>query len=408
MSSQGLLSVEKALEQIVSCAVPRLETCILPLAQCLGRYLATDLIAQHSQPPFRSSAMDGYAVRSADISSIPSQFKLIGESAAGKGFKGTIGSQEAIRIYTGAPVPDSADMVIMQEDTESADGFVTILQPQTKTNIRDAGTDFKTGQVLLSKGQKLDGRHIGLAAAAGFFELTVFQPLNIAILATGDELALPGSHRQEDQIFSSNSYAIKALIEQHGGNVIDLGIAKDNKASLEAALTHLKTQKVDILITMGGVSVGDYDLVQPVLIENGMSSEFWRVAVRPGKPLMFGKLGDTLVFGLPGNPVSAYITCLLFVVPAIKSMNHVANAGHIQTELCILGADLPANGERQDNLRAKLSFNKNGKLVATPFASQDSSLLSILSQADALIVREPFEAPLKAGSFCKIIRLSEL
>lgn len=401
-----LLSVEEALKRImdtVGAPVPDEE---LPLSECLGRYLARDIAATRNQPPFRASAMDGYALRSADITSLPKTFQLVGESAAGKRFDGSIGKDEAIRIFTGAPVPDDADTVVMQEDTTASDETVDIeVFHPSKRHIRDAGIDFATGQILLEAGLRLDARHLGLAAAMGLDRLPVRVKPRIAILATGDELVEPGGSCNEDQIFSSNSYSLKALAEDAGAEVIDLGIARDDTASLKAAFAELKRMKPHMLITMGGVSVGDRDLVQPVLLEEGMTLDFWKVAIRPGKPLMFGTLDSVLLFGLPGNPVSAYITGLIFAVPAIRAFLGARNAGQQQLESCLLGADIAANGERQDHLRATLGYDADGFLTATPMELQDSSLLSVLANADALIVRKPLEAASPKGSLCRIIRL---
>lgn len=406
MMTKQLLSVEQALERIVTSAKPSLAQEILPLADCLNRFLAEDVTATRTQPPFRASAMDGYALRAADVDQTPKSLRLIGESAAGSRFDGKIGSNETVRIFTGAPVPDDADSVVMQEDTEADGDHVTIraFHPG-RTHIRDAGVDFSAHQVLLHKGQKLESRRIGLAAAAGHANLKVFRKPRVAILATGDELALPGEHCDPDQIYSSNSFSLRALVENAGGEVIDLGIAGDNYEALDQAISRVRDLKVDIFITMGGVSVGDRDLVQPAMIRQGMELDFWKVAVRPGKPLMFGKLDEILMFGLPGNPVSAFITGLIFVLPAIRAMLGVASAAELQTESCLLGADLAANGDRQDHLRATLGYNGQGLLTATPMTSQDSSLLSVLANSDALIVRTPLEPAAVKGSLCRIVRL---
>ncbi len=405
MSKPGLLSVTEALKRIVACAPSSLATETLPLRQCCGRYLAEDLTASRAQPPFRASAMDGYALRSDAVGPLPQTFRVIGESAAGKRFDGKIGANEAVRIFTGAPVPDDADTVVMQEDTDASGSDVIIREFHPgKPHIRDAGVDFTAGRVLLQAGQRLDARRLGLAAAAGIASLKVCKKPRLALLATGDELALPGMACTDDQIYSSNSFSIHALAEEVGAEVIDLGIAEDNFEALERAIVRAKEARADIIVTMGGVSVGDRDLVQPALTRQGMTTDFWKVAVRPGKPLLFGKLDETLIFGLPGNPVSAFITGLLFVLPAIRSLCGVKNAAELPMESCLLGASLPVNGDRQDHLRATLGFNEHGLLTATPCQSQDSSLLSVLSQADALIVRLPLEAAAAHGDLCRILR----
>lgn len=406
MTIRKLLSVEQALERIVAGSTPCLSREKLPLEKCHNRFLAEDVFAKITQPPFRASAMDGYAVRSQDISRLPQNLTLIGESAAGKGFSGSIGLGEAVRIFTGAPVPQDADIVIMQEDTTAAGKMITINHlNQDRTHIRDAGIDFSRDQVLLRTGQKLDARRIGLAAAAGLGELPVFKRPKVAILATGDELAKPGEVCLGDQIYSSNSYSLRVLFDDAGAEVLDLGIAKDELSALEEAILKAQALEADILVTMGGISVGDRDLVQPALLKQGMELDFWKVAVRPGKPLMFGKLNDMLLFGLPGNPVSAFITGLLFVLPSIRSMLGVKTASELHTESCLLGTDLPQNSDRQDHLRATLGYDENGFLTAYPLALQDSSLLSVLAEADALIVRKPHESSVSKGSLCRIIRL---
>lgn len=406
MKNDKLLSVEQALQRIVANAdpIPARET--LPLTDCLNRFLAEDVIATRSQPPFRASAMDGYALRSGDISKLPQDLKLVGTSAAGQHFSGKLNQGEAIRIFTGAPVPEEADAVVMQEDTQASDSTVTILQfSPGKRHIREAGVDFTSGQVLLRAGQKLESRRIGLAAAAGQSELSVVRKPKVAILATGDELVRPGEDCRADQIYSSNSYSLYALFEDAGAEIIDLGIVEDTLDSLEQAVARVRELEADIFVTMGGISVGDRDLVQPALLNQGMTLDFWKVAVKPGKPLMFGRLDKTLLFGLPGNPVSAFVTGLLFVLPAIRSMLGVETAAELPTESCLLGTDLPANGGRQDHLRAILKYDANGFLTAIPLPKQDSSLLSVLADADALIVRKPDEPEAAKGSLCRILRL---
>lgn len=407
MKHKALLSVDQALERIVSGVGAVVGEEQLALAECFNRVLAQDISALRTQPPFRASAMDGYAVRSCDLSDLSRTFKVVGESAAGRGYDGKIATGQAVRIFTGAPVPDDADTVIIQEDTTVSGDMVSIeLFFSERSHIRDAGIDFFKGQTLLSSGMQLDARRLALAAAMGADIVTVRRKPRIAILATGDELVQPGSPCGPDQIFSSNSYSLKGIVENAGGEAIDLGVAGDNYEALAEAFARARALKVDMLITMGGVSVGDHDLVQPALLREGMTLDFWRVAVRPGKPLMFGRLGDMLLFGLPGNPVSAFITGVLFAVPAIRALLGADDAGQLPLETCRLGADLDANGDRQDNLRAVLGRDAEGHLTATPLAMQDSSLLSALALSNALIVRKPNVVAARAGEPCDIIRLS--
>lgn len=408
MSEQKkLLSFDQALERIVAGVRFVVDGERLPLFESLNRVLAEDIPALRTQPPFRASAMDGYAVRSEDLHALPQVFRVIGESAAGRAFDGRIAAGEAVRIFTGAPVPDDADTVIIQEDVRASGASVSVEQffPQ-KRHIRDAGLDFSKGQKLLTAGKQLDARRLALAAAMGADIVTVRRKPRVAILATGDELVQPGAICRPDQIFSSNSYALKGIVENAGGEAIDLGVAGDNYEALASAFAKARSFKADMLVTMGGVSVGDHDLVQPALLREGMTLDFWRVAVRPGKPLMFGHLDDMLLFGLPGNPVSAFITAILFAVPAIRAMLGAEDAGQLPVETCRLGEDLGANGDRQDHLRAILGRDTDGYLTATPLALQDSSLLSVLAEANALIVRKPDAAASMSGDPCEIIRLS--
>jgi molybdopterin molybdotransferase len=413
----SLISVEDALSRVLASVEKPLETEHVPLVSCDGRRLAEDLSALRDQPPFPASAMDGYAVRSSDCAQVPATLQVIGTSAAGNRFTGTIGPMEAVRIFTGAPVPDGADAVVLQEDTDRS-GDQVVLKEATRPNrhIRAAGLDFRAGDVLLQAGLRLDSRHIALAAAMGHGTLPVHRKPKVAILATGDELVRAGEPVGLDQITASSLPATILMVEKAGAEAIDLGIARDNLESLEERIQVVRDVGVDILVTLGGASVGEHDLVQKTLIRQGMDLGFWRVALRPGKPLMHGRLGSTLLLGLPGNPVSSLVCAVLFLVPVIRALLGDQRAADDPAEDAILGADLPPNKERQDYMRASLAYHDvplslaQGPTrlmlpVTTPHLVQDSSMLSILERSDALLVRPPHAPAAVAGEACRIIRL---
>jgi molybdopterin molybdotransferase len=411
----SLISVEDALSRVLASVEKPLSTEHVPLTACAGRTLAEDVIALRDQPPFPASAMDGYAVRSADVAQVPSTLQVIGTSAAGSRFSGAVGVMQAIRIFTGAPVPDGADAVVLQEDTDRAGDQVVVKEAaRVARHIRAAGLDFRAGDILLQAGLRLDSRHIALAAAMGHGTLPVHRRPKVAILATGDELVRAGEPVGPDQITASSLPATILMAEKAGAEAVDLGIARDNLDVLEERIQ--AARDADILVTLGGASVGEHDLVQEALSRQGMDLGFWRVALRPGKPLMHGRLGSTLLLGLPGNPVSSLVCAVLFLVPAIRALLGDQRAGDDPTEDAILGADLPPNRERQDYMRAALAYQDvplsltqgPARLmlpVATPHLLQDSSMLSILERSDALLVRPPHAPPARAGEPCRIIRL---
>ena len=403
MADRGLLPVEEALRRILDLGtfVPVKEH--VPLWQAQGRVLSADLPALRTQPPFDASAMDGYAVRHADLAHLPVSLRPIGESAAGHSFMGTLSTGEAVRIFTGAPVPAGADTVILQENVERTGEIITILhgEPQGR-HIRTAGLDFKSGQVLLKSGTILGTRELALAAAMNHATLPVAHRPRVGILATGDELAFPGEGT-DDTIICSNSYSTAALVRAAGGEPVDLGIARDNFASLEAGIRRAQAEKVDILVTLGGASVGDHDLVQKALANEGMKLAFWKIAMRPGKPLMHGNLGSMRILGLPGNPVASIVCGLLFLQPLIRTLNGDANPARDTSETALLGASLKANDQRQDYLRATMRAGEPP--VVTAFDIQDSSMLSTLAASDCLIIRPPFAPAAEAGAPCRIIRL---
>jgi molybdopterin molybdotransferase len=413
----SLISVEDALSRVLASVEKPVGTEHVPLAACAGRTLAEDVSARRDQPPFPASAMDGYAVRSADCAAVPATLRVVGTSAAGKRFTGTAGSMEAVRIFTGAPLPEGADAVVLQEDADRSGDQVTVKEAaRSGRHIRMAGLDFRAGDVLLQTGLRLDSRHIALAAAMGYAALPVHRKPRVAVLATGDELVRAGEPVGPDQITASSLPATILMVEKAGAEAIDLGIARDTLESLDEGIQAARDAGADILVTLGGASVGEHDLVQTALSRHGMDLGFWRVALRPGKPLMHGRLGSTLLLGLPGNPVSSLVCAVLFLIPAIRALLGDQKAADDPTEDAILGADLPPNRDRQDYMRASLSFqdipvtlaNCAERLmlpVATPHLLQDSSMLSILERSDVLLVRPPHAPAATAGEPCRIIRL---
>jgi molybdopterin molybdotransferase len=401
----SLLTVEEALAAILASATP-VDPETVPITACAGRTLAQTVLATRTQPPFSASAMDGYAVRAADIASAPVTLPVIGVSAAGRGFGGTIVPGQTVRIFTGAPVPHGADAIALQEDAVEADGQVTFRTGVPAGRwVRPAGLDFSEGDMLLGAGMRLDPRRLALAAAGGHGVLRVARKPRIGVLATGDELVRPGETPSADQIVASNIYAVAAMAEIAGAEAIDLGIARDTLADLDAALDRAEAANLDVLVTLGGASVGDHDLVQSALAARGMSLGFWRIAMRPGKPLMHGRLGPLLFLGLPGNPVSSLVCALLFLQPLVRALQGDLLAGADKSEPALLGADIAANDARQDYVRATLDRDASGALVATPLPRQDSSMLAAFARADALLLRAPRAAAGKIGDSCRVIRL---
>ncbi|HEX3496358.1 MAG TPA: gephyrin-like molybdotransferase Glp [Methylocella sp.] len=404
MSGDDLLSVAQARARILTDVAKDRPVEAVALERALGRTLALDLAAKRTQPPKAVSAMDGYAVRARDLEALPVKLKQIGESTAGRGFPGSIGPNETVRIFTGAPVPEGCDTILIQENARVEGGFVERLQGvPSGRHIRAKGIDFTEGEVLLAAGTRLGASNIALAAAMNFAEVAVTRRPRVGILATGDELVNPGATIGADQIVASNSFAIAALIEAAGGEPFDLGIARDELGALEEGIAAARA--ADVLVTLGGASVGDYDLVKPALAGQGMELSFWKIAMRPGKPVIHGHLGPMIILGLPGNPVSAFVAGLVFLVPLVRALCGDPDAGGDQSEPAILGKALRGNDSRQDFLRATLRPGETGLPIATPFEIQDSSLLRILAQSQCLVVREPHAEPAAAGDLCRIIRL---
>ena len=400
----ALMPVAEALSAVLAGAEPLPEETVA-LDAAHHRVLARDVAALRTQPPQAMSAMDGYAVRSADASAVAARLKVIGEVAAGRPFERAVGKGEAIRIFTGGVVPEGADAVIIQEDTVVEDGGITITEAAIAgRHIRPAGVDFRKGDILLARGTRLTDRDLSLAAGMNYAELPMRRRPKVAILATGDELVMPGSNPGPGQIVYSNGYALRALTHQEGAETIDLGIAADTVEATTRGIRHARDSGADILITTGGASVGDHDLVKQSLEAEGVTMAFWRIAMRPGKPMMHGRLGALRVIGLPGNPVSSYVCGFLFLVPLIRALSGRTDVHHAH-ETALLGRDVAANDIREDYLRARLEVRKDGELVATPVDHQDSSLLANLAAAQALVIRPPFAPPAFAGSPCDILRL---
>jgi molybdopterin molybdotransferase len=404
--SEALLSVADALGRVLAAAKGPLAEEMVAIAEAHGRTLAADLVAKRTQPPSDVSAMDGYALRAADTAALPARLRRIGESAAGHGFAGEIGAGETVRIFTGAAVPPGADAVLMQEHAKADGDVVEALQSVARgTSIRRAGLDFAEGQVLLKAGLRLGPAEVALAAAMNYGRVPVARKPRVAILATGDELVRPGEAVGRDEIVASNTYAIAAFVRIVGGEPIDLGIAGDSFAALTAAINAARAAEADVLVTLGGASVGDYDLVKPALAREGMELSFWRIAMRPGKPLIHGRLGAMQILGLPGNPVSSVVCGLLFLIPLVRALNGDSGAAADTSEPAQLGAALRANDIRQDFMRAHLQTRDDGLPIATALDMQDSSLLRVLTQAQCLIVRKPHAPAAAAGDMCRILRL---
>lgn len=400
----GLISVEEALARVLDGAIP-LSPEDVAVADAHGRVLVADLAARRTQPPADVSAMDGYAVRAADVANAPARLTVIGEIAAGRVFQGAVGPGQATRILTGGVVPPGADTIVIQENAQRDGDSIVVETPASPgRHIRRAGLDFREGDVRLVKGRRLTTRDLGLAAAMNHPTVPVHRRPRVAIFSTGDELAPPGSLLAPGQIVSSNGLALAALARAEGAATLDLGIVPDRIDDTVAAIRQARTWGSDVLIAAGGASVGDYDLVQPALAAEGMELSFWKVALRPGKPLMFGRLGATRVMGLPGNPVSASVCALLFLVPLLRKLGGCSDIDH-PLGAAILGRDMPQNDERQDYVRSTLGTGPHGEAVATPLDTQDSSMMSALAQADCLIVRRPLEPAAKAGDSCSIFPL---
>ena len=392
-----MITVEDALDRVLSLAQP-MGTESVFLRDAAGRVLAQDAVAKRNQPPFASSAMDGYAVQKSDLSD-GATLTVIGEAAAGNAFDGSVKAGTAVRIFTGAPVPDGADFILIQEDCTRTEDQITLSSNRDMSAyVRPAGGDFAIGDALKAP-KRLGPNEIALLASMNVPEVDVFRKPKIALVATGDELVMPGETPNDAQIISSNNFGLKALLEAEGAEAMILPIASDTPESLSAVLE--LGQAADLIVTLGGASVGDHDLVQSVAGEAGLDLSFYKVSMRPGKPLMAGLLNETPMIGLPGNPVSSMVCGHIFVVPALRAMLGLGKAARKRHQ-GILGVDLGPNGPRSHYMRATLSM-ENGQHICTPFERQDSSLLSVLSRSNCLMIRDPSAPAQEAGTAVEYI-----
>ncbi|XOJ29059.1 molybdopterin molybdotransferase MoeA [Paracoccus sp. SJTW-4] len=390
------MSVDQALALVLGLArEPQPER--LALAEARGRVLLTDAVSQMTQPPFDAAAMDGYALRRSDL---PGPLRVVAEAAAGRGWGGTLGPGEAARIFTGAPVPDGAELVVMQEDTTRDGDLVTVTVPQGRSNIRPRGNDFSAGDRVVA-GRVLSAVDLALLAAMNVPQVTVGRRPRVAVLAGGDELVAPGGAPGPGQIISSNDLAVAALARDAGAEARILPLARDTEASLREAFA--AAAGADLVVTIGGASVGEHDLIARVAADLGMERAFHRIAMRPGRPLMAGRLGDGAMLGLPGNPVSAIVTAVLFMQPLIRAMQGHAAPQPVVRHAALAG-DLPPEGGRQHYLRAALREDGRGTVIA-PFGDQDSARLALLAQADALLVRPAGDPARRAGELMQYIPL---
>ena len=394
----ALMPVYEALSRVLA-AGKTLGAELVKLDHVIGRVLTKDLKSKRDQPPFQSSAMDGYAVRHQDLND---PMMLIGVSAAGHAFKGVVKKGQAVRTLTGAPLPRGADTIVIQENVSVDGKRIAVLEvPVIGRNIRPQALDFKKNDVLIAAGTRISARDVGLMAAANAALVSVRKRPRVVLFTTGDELVLPGDHPRADQIFSSNSQALAAMLSTWGAEVINLGIIRDDMRATIAAIK--KALGADILVTTGGASVGDHDYVQEALKRSGVEIGFWKIALRPGKPLMFGTKGKLSVLGLPGNPVSALVCARIFLKPLIEKM--LGNDPKDETVLARVASPLPANDERQDYLRATIRFEQDGARVAEVFSKQDSAMQRNLRDADCLILRAPYAPAIEKGTLVSVLLL---
>jgi molybdopterin molybdotransferase len=396
-----MISVAEAVARIAAAFTP-VEAETVSVAEACGRVLAQDAVARLTLPPAPVSSMDGYAVRAADAATVPVTLDVIGTSPAGHPFAGTLNSGQAVRIFTGGVVPEGADAIVIQEDTEARGDRVVIKQPaQFNRHIRTAGLDFKTGDVLVAAGRRLSARDVALIAGGDVADVAVRRKPRVAFVATGDELSPPGQAHPPGGIVASSGYGLSAMIAQWGGAPRDLGILPDRMEAI--AQIPALAAGADLIVTLGGASVGEHDLIQKALQPHGFVLDFWKIAMRPGKPLIFGRLKGTPLIGLPGNPVSSFVCAFLFVAPAIAAL--LGTKAETMPVFARLAHGLPANGPRQDYIRAR-TFIRERALWVEPFAIQDSSMLSILAHSTALILRPPHAPPAPEGESVEILPLA--
>ena len=396
-----MLSVDEAVARIAT-AFSALGSEQVAIDAAAGRVLAEDAVARLDQPPAPMSAMDGYAVRAADIAAVPTELSVIGESPAGRPFSGNVGPGQTVRVFTGGVVPEGADAVVIQEDVETpATAKVLIKEiPRVSENVRPRGLDFRARDILLPKGRRLSARDIALLAAGDIARIAVARKPRVALVATGDELSRPGEARGPGGIVASSTFALAAMVNEWGGTPTDIGILPDRPEAFARLPEAVKN--ADLIVTQGGASVGDHDLVQRALGPLGFTLDFWKIAMRPGKPLIFGRLNATPLLGLPGNPVSAMVCAILFLRPAIAAMLGTEHRPARVTAR--LASPLKANSTRQDYIRARI-ITRDGEAWAEPFALQDSSMQKIFAEADGLIVRKVGAPAAKAGDTVEIMLL---
>ena len=399
-----MISVEEALARLLE-PLEALPPEQISLVDGLGRVLAEDVAARRTQPPFAVSAMDGYAVRAGDLAAVPVELRIVAEVPAGAGFGGHVGAGEAARIFTGAPLPAGTDTIVIQEDTQRDGDRVRVLEGAPRGRyVRREGLDFVEGEVLLRSGRRLTARDIGLLAAMNRPWLFVHRRPRIGILSTGDEIVMPGDAIGPHQIVSSNSLSLAAFVAARGGVPISAGNAPDDPAALRRLAA--ATTGVDLLVTTGGVSVGEHDLVREALAVDGFELDFWQIAMRPGKPLMVGRYRGTPLIGLPGNPVSTVVCALLFLKPALDRLSGAVAATEARST-ARLGVALPKNDRRQDYLRSRLTRAADGTLEVFPFEVQDSSMMRLLAEADCLVVRPPHAPAVVAGTIVPIMHFPD-
>lgn len=398
-----MIPVAEALERLLGGVEP-LESETVELHSAGNRVLSAPILASRTHPPFDASAMDGYAVRAVDVDRVPARLAVIGESAAGRRFAGSLGDGEAVRIFTGAPVPQGADTILIQENAEREGDVVTAIESVAAgRHIRKAGLDFHAGDVLLEAGRRIDPQALALIAAADADRVRVVRRPRVAIIATGDELVQPGASRTADQIIASNSFGVAQIVRDSGGEAIDLGIVGDDLESIGSALDRAVAQTSDVIVTLGGASVGDHDLTAKAFAAKGVDLAFWKIAMRPGKPLMAGRLGRASVLGLPGNPVSAMVCADLFLRPLLAALQGLPTDQHLPK--AVLDGVLAENDRRQDYVRAVARLDEEGDLIVSPLAMQDSSMLRMLARANCLIVRAPCAPAQRSGDPCRILML---
>ncbi len=398
----ALLAVEDALARMLD-GLKTLATETVPVAEAHGRVLARDLAAKRDQPPHDVSAMDGYAAASADL---PAELTVVGEAGAGHPYADALAPGEAVRIFTGALMPAGADTVVAQEDADRARDRVALPPSPPGRFVRSQGFDFKAGEVLLQAGRRLGARDVGLAASMGHATVEAARRPRVALVATGDELVAPGDVAAPDRIVASNPLSLAAIVRNEGGEVADFGIFSDRVEMLVGALRRARDLPADVLVLIGGASVGDHDLVAPALAKEGVIPAFHRIALRPGRPLLFAEAGALRILGVPGNPVSSIVCALLFLVPLLRTLQGRSDAA-LAPEPAVLGADLPANDARQDYLRAKIERSADGYLVASPFGRQDSALFALLTAADGLVIRPPHAPAARLGEMCQVLRFPD-